>query len=312
MILSASRRTDLPAFYSDWFMNRLKEGYVLTRNPMNPLQVSKITLSPKVIDCIVFWTKDPANIIDKLPELDAMGYQYYFQFTLTPYNKELEQNLRDKQDIIRTFLMLSEKIGKEKVLLRYDPVILNDIITIEYHRNSFEALCKQLTDYTEICTISFVDLYSKLKKAVSKHLIREITDDEKYQLARYFSDIGRDYGIEIRSCCEKLDLKEYGIKPSSCIDQKTIEKVCGYSIDAKQDNNQRTGCGCIQSIDIGVYNTCKNGCVYCYANDNASSVEKNYHSHNSYSDLLIGTVNPNVKIKTKEIKLLRNDQMKLF
>lgn len=124
MILSASRRTDIPCYYSEWFINRLKAGYVFTRNPMNHAQISRINLSPDIVDCIVFWTKDPANMLDRLHILDEIGYKYYFQFTLTPYGKEIECSLREKSQIIETFIKLSETIGKDKVLWRYDPIIL--------------------------------------------------------------------------------------------------------------------------------------------------------------------------------------------
>ena len=302
MILSASRRTDIPAYYSEWFMNRLQSGYVLTHNPMNHAQISRITLSSDVVDCTVFWTKDPANMLGKLPFLDKMGYKYYFQFTLTPYGKDIERSLRDKSLIIETFMHLSKIIGKDRVLWRYDPIILNDKLTINYHHEMFEALCRQLCNYTNVCTISFVDMYSKLDKAVKGNMIREITESEMIQLATIFSEIGCKYGLELRACSEKVDLSSYGIYPASCIDKSTIEKACGYTIDVKSDANQRTGCGCIQSIDIGVYNTCKNGCVYCYANYSNTSVEKNCAKHNPYSDILIGTVGLNEKIIEREVK----------
>ena len=312
MILSASRRTDIPAYYSEWFMNRLKEGYALTRNPMNYAQVSKIPMSPDVIDCIVFWTKDPANMIDKLPLLDEMGYKYYFQFTLTPYGKDIERGVRDKTDIIKTFIQLSKAIGKNRVLWRYDPIILNDTLTVEYHSEMFEILCSQLCDYTKICIISFVDMYSKLDKAVKSNLIREITKSEMMQFAAIFSEIGRKYGIELRACSEKMDLSGYGIHPASCIDKNTIEKVCGYTIDAKTDINQRPTCGCIQSIDIGAYNTCKNGCSYCYANYSDATIEINCLKHNHCSDILIGKVGADEKIMERKMKSLKNGQIMIF
>jgi hypothetical protein len=306
MILSASRRTDLPAFYSEWFLNRLRAGFAYTRNPMNRSQVSRIPLSPEVTDCIVFWTKDPAPLMDSLSVIDSMGYHYYFQFTLTPYGKEIEQNLRDKQDIIQTFITLSKTIGKEKVLWRYDPVILNDSLTIAYHQDMFERLCRQLKGFTEICTISFVDLYTKLNQTVKRKLIREITEDEIYKTAGVFSEIGREHGIEIRACSEKIDLTRFGIKAASCIDKQTIEKICGYTIASKPDSNQRPGCGCIQSIDIGVYNTCKNGCIYCYANHSSASIEDNFAKHNPNSEILIGSVGAEEKIITRDAKLLKS------
>lgn len=299
MILSASRRTDIPAYYSEWFLNRLKEGYVLSRNPMNHSQISKIILSPYIIDCIVFWTKDPANMMDKFPEMNAMGYHYYFQFTITPYDREMEHNLRDKSEIANTFIQLSKAIGKDRTLWRYDPIILNEALTLDYHATMFETLCRQLCDYTNICTISFVDLYSKLNKAVKGNIVREITKAEMISLAEQLVKIGRTYEIEIRACSEMIDFTNIGIQPASCIDRRTIEKVCGYSIEAKSDKNQRPGCGCIQSVDIGAYNTCRNGCVYCYANHGSNAIENNWFRHNHKADLLIGTVGADEKIILK-------------
>lgn len=317
MILSVSRRTDIPSYYSEWFMNRLKAGYVLTRNPMNASQISRLKLSPEVIDCIVFWTKDPSPLMDKLTLIGEMGYRFYIQFTLTPYGRELEKNLRSKEEIIDTFIRLSQEIGKEKVLWRYDPIILNDLFTISYHREKFEELCNRLKDFTDICAISFVDLYPKLKHKINKipnnslsthNLLREISDEEIQELAGILSEIGRQYGIELRACSERINLEPYGVRAASCIDQATIEKICGYPIDGKADKNQRPYCGCIQSIDIGVYNTCRNGCLYCYANHSDTSVDKNYRSHDPASEILIGTVNPYDKVTDKEMKLLKNDK----
>lgn len=299
MILSASRRTDIPGFYSEWFMKRLKEGYVLTRNPMNHSQIRRITLSPETVDCIVFWTKDPGNFIDKLSRLDELGYSYYFQFTLTPYGKELERNLSDKKQIVKTFQCLSKAIGKERVIWRYDPIILNEMLTEAYHVKMFTALCRELCGYTDSCIISFVDVYHKLNKAAKEDLLKEITEEQMHRLASVFSEIARDYGIELQACCEKVDFREDGVKSSSCIDKARIEKICGHSITAGKDKSQRPGCGCVQSIDIGVYNTCRNGCVYCYANHSDNSITKNYLRHNPDSDIMIGTVDEKGIIKNR-------------
>lgn len=326
MIISASRRTDLPGYYSEWFMNRLKEGYVLTRNPMNHAQVSKLLLTPDTIDCIVFWTKDPANMMDKLDQLNNYGYQYYFQFTLTPYGllpygvnpkgffpygftpkgllpyeiaphgKDIERNLRDKQDIISTFKQLSNFLGKDKVLWRYDPIILNDEFSMEYHQNMFAILCKELESYTKICTISFVDDYSKLSKGVREQVIKEITEEQMHSLASTFATIAHEHHIEVRACSEAIDLSMDGIKPAACIDKDIIERICGHSMLVKKDKNQRLSCGCIQSVDIGMYNTCKNGCVYCYANHSDTSINNNYLKHDPNSNILIGSVENSEKI----------------
>ena len=276
MILSVSRRTDIPCYYFDWFMNRIAAGFVCVRNPINHAQISKITLSPDVVDCMVFWTKDAKNMMDKLPALDRLGYKYYFQFTLTPYNKIIEKNLRDKSEIEDTFIELSRMIDKERVVWRYDPIILNNTLDILYHEEQFERMCDKLCGYMEIVTISFVDMYNKLKTKA----IRSITDEEIAELSTFIGAQAKAHGLRAVACCEKTDLTVYGIEKASCIDKTTIERICGAKLDIAPDKNQREGCGCYQSIDIGAYNTCKNGCIYCYANYSDSSVLSNSEKHN--------------------------------
>ena len=282
MILSVSRRTDIPAFYSVWFMNRLRAGYLLTRNPFNHAQIRRLELSPGQVDCIVFWTKDPAPILPFLDELDVRGYKYYFQFTLAPYDREIERGLRPKEEIIGTFISLGEKLGRERLFWRYDPIVLNDSISIEHHIRNFADMCGRLSDYTNSVTISFVDMYRKVKSP----LIREISAGEIAQISGEFSKIAKRYGLPVRACCEQMDLSPYGIAPASCIDRETVESLCGRPAGAKPDKNQRPGCGCAESADVGAYNTCKNGCVYCYANYSAASVAANYARHDPAGEFL--------------------------
>lgn len=296
MILSVSRRTDIPSYYSEWFMNRLKAGYVLTKNPMNPAQVSRVTLSPENVDCIVFWTKDPANIMDKLSLLDELGYYYYFQFTLTPYGKELERNLRKKEEIIETFHSLAAKLGKERVIWRYDPIIINEELTCDYHMEEYEKLCRELHEDTRLCIISFVDLYQKISPSVKDKVVRVISEEIMYRLAADLAQIGNRYGIELHACCEKLDLTGAGIKSAACIDRELIERIIGRPLSTKKDRNQRTGCGCYQSVDIGAYNTCLHGCIYCYANHSDASIQRNYRMHDASSEIMIGRVEEGAKI----------------
>lgn len=298
MIISASRRTDIPAFYSDWFINRIKAGYVLARNPMNHAQISKIPLSTSLVDCIVFWTKDPYNMLDKLHILDDMGYPYYFQFTLTPYDRSLEKNLRDKSDIENTLITLSKSISKDRVLWRYDPIVLNDHIDIRYHKQQFSRLCQKFCNYTNSVTISFVDMYAKVKTGS----IREIANDEMIELSQFIGETAKRYGLAAKACCEKLDLSLYGIGKASCIDKSTIERVCGYCLGITHDKNQRDGCGCFESVDIGAYNTCLNACVYCYANHSPLSVKRQNSLHNSNGELLIGTVTDGEIVKERKAK----------
>lgn len=281
MIISASRRTDIPCFYSEWFMNRLKEGYALTQNPMNPSQISKILLHPSLVDCIVFWTKDPLPMLDKLSFLSEKGYPFYFQFTVTPYGREMEPNLRDKTEILHTFQELSRKIGPKRLLWRYDPIILGDY-SLDYHKKNFTKMCCQLEGFTNQCIISFLDLYRKIKGN-----FREATREEMQELSSFFQEYAAQKGISVKTCCESIT----GLPSSACIDKKLIESICGHEIAEKKDPGQRKHCNCIKSYDIGVYHTCKNGCRYCYANSSLQRAEKNYLQHDSVSPLLSGKPN---------------------
>lgn len=304
MIISASRRTDIPGYFSEWFMKRLQAGYVLTRNPFNHAQISKTILSPGTIDGIVFWTKDPINMMNKLEELNALGYSYYFQFTLTPYgyhpdSKWIEPNLREKKEIIKTFQQLSIMLGEDRVLWRYDPILITRELTIDYHMDMFAMLCSKLEGYTKICTISFVDLYSKINKRVKPLGMQELTEKQMHDMAGALAKIAQNHGIEVRACCETIDLSTDGVKPAACIDKELVERICGHAITAKKDKNQRGECGCIQSVDIGVYNTCKNGCLYCYANHSEASIYNNCFKHNPNSDILIGVIGEDERINER-------------
>lgn len=262
MILSASRRTDIPCFFSDWMMNRIRAGYVKTRNPMNPRQIRQIDLSPEKIDCIVFWTKDAANILPYLTELDERGYKYYFQFTVTPYGREIEPGLRSKMEIEKTFIALSEHVGRERVVWRYDPILFHSDVDLVYHKNAFLDMCETFSSYTDTVTISFVDSYSKRKSGC----FRPPLESEITEFAEYAGQTARRYGLRCVACCESNDLQKFGIEPSCCIDHARISKICGYPVMPGPDRSQRSGCGCCKSVDIGAYDTCLNGCVYCYAN----------------------------------------------
>ena len=289
MILSVSRRTDIPAFYGKWFMQRLKEQYVLVRNPFNANLVSRIPLSPSHIDVIVFWTKNSKPMHKYLKDIDNMGYKYYFQYTITPYKKDMEENLLDKKIIINSFQELSTLIGKEKVILRYDPIVLTSSYTIDYHIKAFEKLCNHLKDYTNKIIFSFLDDYKKISKNMKNHNVHNITTDDMHKLAENFSSIAKSHNIILESCAEKIDLEKYNINHGKCIDDELIEKITGAKLKAPKDN-QREACGCIKCIDIGEYNSCIHNCLYCYANVNKDSAYKNYKLHNPLSPLLIGNI----------------------
>lgn len=307
MILSVSRRTDIPSYYSEWFFNRIKEGFLYVRNPMNPQQVSRIELSPEVVDCIVFWTKNPEPMLARMDELKE--YRYYFQFTLTSYGRDIEANVPHKREcMIPIFQRLSDKIGAEKIVWRYDPILLTDKYTIEYHCRAFEQIANSLRGYTKRCVISFVDSYAKIHKSMRAVNARLLTEDEMRLLAKSFSQIARDNGMEIDTCAEQIDLSEYGIGHSSCIDKGLIEEIIGSPITVKKDKNQRAECGCVESIDVGTYNTCKNGCRYCYANYSMESVMTNAKKYDVNSALLCGIIHDEDKITVRKVSSLRDER----
>ena len=204
MIVSVSRRTDIPAFYPDWFFRRLEEKYVYVRNPMNPRQVSELRLDRDSVDCFVFWTKNPGPMMDRLSALDEMGYPYYFQFTLTAYGTDLEPGVADKDEMIKIFRRLSRRIGPERVVWRYDPVLLGGDYTIQYHREWFEKMCRALCGYTESCVISFLDMYSRIKKNMEYQGILPLSQEDIRILASILGPIAARYGIRMSTCSENM------------------------------------------------------------------------------------------------------------
>jgi hypothetical protein len=310
MIISASRRTDIPAYYSDWFFNRIKERYVCVRNPMNVHQISKISLEPDVVDCIVFWSKNPKPMLAKLQYINE--YAYYFQFTLNPYDRDIETRLPCKDEIIKTFQKLSDIIGPQKIIWRYDPVLLNDTYTISYHIDKFSDFAGKLKGYTEKVTFSFIDFYKKITENIKFARMFDITYEEKNIIAENFSRIAKENNLIIDTCAEDIDLSKYNIAHARCIDDRLIAKIIGYNFIADKDKSQRLECGCVGSIDIGEYNSCSNGCVYCYANYNKNIVGNNIKKHNQFSSLLIGEINKDDIVNERKVISNKTHQKELF
>ena len=311
MILSVSRRTDIPNYYSEWFLNRIKDGYLYVRNPMNIHQISKIDISPDVVDCIVFWTKNPESMLDKLDQLK--DYKYYFQFTLTGYGRDIEPSLPHKKDkMIPIFQKLSSMIGKEKVIWRYDPIIITDTYSEEYHIKAFHEIASQLNGYCNRVVISFVDLYAKTKKNMKDITTIDKNQTELLKFASKLAEIAKENSMKIETCAEIIDLSPFGIKHSSCIDKDLIESIIGFSIKAVKDKNQRDECGCVESVEIGAYNTCLNGCKYCYANYSDERVKANTALYDVHSPLLCGEITDDDRINERVVKSIKEGQMSLF
>jgi len=279
MILSASRRTDIPAFYSDWFFNRIRAGYLQVVNPYNKNQIRTIELLPDKVECIVFWTKDPANFLSRLNLLKE--YNYYFLFTVNSYPAQIEQNLRSAQEIISTFRQLSDLIGPQRVIWRYDPIIFCQGLDEDFHLRNFDYLAAELADHTEKCIISFIDYYQKTSRKMRKLLPEEISKFRKINLLGKLKEIASRSGIKIELCSEVADYAEIGIEKASCIDLNLINQLTGKKLKLPKDPNQRKSCNCVVSVDIGAYNTCKHNCLYCYACNSSTKIQSDYHNPDS-------------------------------
>ena len=309
MILSVSRRTDIPAFYCDWFFNRLREKYVCVRNPMSYHQVSRISLSPEVIDCIVFWTKDPSKIVDSLHLLE--DYQYYFHVTINGYDRRIERFLPEKEAVLSSFVRLSGEIGKRRVIWRYDPILLAVNVSIDFHAEKFRELARRLENYTDRCIISFVDPYKKTTRNAADLGISVIAPEQMRAIADRLVAIAREHGMQIETCSEEVALEDLGIYHASCIDKNLISELTGYAIHAKEDG-QRSGCRCASCVDIGAYNTCKHGCVYCYATNSDIASQNNWSRHDVHSPLLIGDLGGDDKVTDRKMISYRDAQISLF
>ncbi len=284
-IINASRHTDIPAFYSDWFFNRIKQGFVQVKKRFGMKASEKVSLAPEDVQCLVFWTKNPRPMLARLDELNA--YLYYFHFTLTPYEQEIKPFLPPTEKLIKTFIQLSKKIGKKKVLWRYDPIFLTDRIDIEYHNNHLSQLASRLQGYTDKCIIRFLD-YSQISQENIELLnLKKLTPDKIRDLSIIFQNIGKKSGIKIETCSEGIDLSGFGISPGKCVDDKLISTITGEELYMYKDLSQPDDCGCVKSIDIGTENTCTHGCLFCYATNEDIQARVNHH-HYKQSPLLIG------------------------
>ena len=291
MILNVSGRTDIVAFYTDWFINRYKDGFIDVRNPFNPSLVSRIYFED--VDLILFCTKNPIPIIPYLKEIDK---PIIFHITLTSYNKDIEPGLPDKKEIINTIKKISDIIGANNVYVRYDPVFLSDKYNLEYHIKAFDKLCSLLNGYVKNIIISFIDDYKNVKKNKNTINYRKFKEIDYKEIGVNFSNISKKYNMSIQTCFEEKNLVEYGFKKDVCMSHELAYKLTGK---ANYKTWKSRGCKCVEMVDIGVYNTCKHFCKYCYANYDEKQVNKNYKEHNPNSSLLIGELKEGDIIKVR-------------
>jgi DNA repair photolyase len=308
MIISTGMRTDIPAFYSKWFINRIREGYVCTRNPYNESQVTKYILDEKVVDCICFCTKNPIPMLQYMDEIKKFR-QFWF-VTITPYGRDIEPNVPPKEKIIEAFKTLSTALGKFGVAWRYDPVFYGAGWTREKHIAEFEKMAKALSGYTDTCVVSILDLYNKVKRNAPE--IYPPEKQEQLVLLKEFVRIGRENGIKIKSCYEGTHLSAVGVDCSGCQTQADIERAIGVKLNVPARKNARGECNCLLGNDIGIYNSCGHLCKYCYANADRNTVLANMRRHSDTSPFLIGGNQPGDKVTTATQKSFIDGQMRLF
>ena len=288
MIINTGQRTDIPAFYSEWFANRLKAGFVLVRNPYNPVSVTRYRLSPDVVDLIGFCTKNPAPM---LPHMDLLRpYGQFWYVTITPYGKEIEPGVPDKREVLDSFRRLSDTVGPDRMGWRYDPVFISGEYPAERHTRAFEYMAKALSGYTRTAVISFVDLYEKTKRNFPE--VRPVTAEQRLLLGKAFVEIAGQYGMTVRPCGEGDELAPFGADCSGCMTVAMYEQALGRRLKVPKTAPARKECACYLGGDIGAYNTCGHLCRYCYANYDAATVRKNLAAHDPESPLLIGRLEP--------------------
>lgn len=309
MIIQTGMRTDIPAFYSKWFLKRIKEGYVCVRNPYNPKQVTKYSLSPKVVDLIAFCTKNPLPMLPFLDELKPYG-QYWF-VTITPYGKDIEPNVPDKETVMEGFKALSDVVGADSMGWRYDPIFIDEKHPVEWHISEFEKMAKNLSGYTKTCVISFIDIYKKVERNFPE--AKAIRAGDRAMIGKAFVKIASEYGMMVKPCAEGDDLAKYGADCSGCMTVHTFETALHNRLEVpKRKKNQRNGeCACLLGTDIGAYDTCGHLCKYCYANSNPSLVKENMKKHDPDSPFLIGGYVPGDVIREATQKSWIDRQIRL-
>ncbi len=307
MILNTGSRTDIPAYYSNWFYNRIREGFVYERNPFSPSQVTSYLLDPCVIDACVFCTKNPAPMMERLSLLSP--FDTFWFVTITPYGQDVEPFVPPTDQAIRTFRQLSALVGPGRISWRYDPVFLTDKYSLSFHMEVFHRMAGMLAGYTDQCVVSFIDLYEKTKRNFKG--VTGVTPEEQDLLISSFSETASKYGLQIHLCCENASLVRSHVDAGGCLSKAVLEQALDCRLDVPKRKAARSECTCLLGADIGAYNTCSHGCLYCYANYDRETVLRNRKLHNPGSPLLIGEIQEGDVIKAAEQKSWKNGQMEL-
>lgn len=308
--INAGGRTDIVNYYSEWLLKRFQEGFVYSRNPFSPNVINKYILSSDLVDCVVLCSKNYRPILERLHEISDK-FNIFCHYTITAYGKDIEPKVPDIDESIETLIKLSKIVGKERISWRYDPILLTEKYTIERHCETFEYMAEKISPYISFCIFSFVELYKKLDRNMPE--IIPFTPADKETLLTNLGAAAKKYNLRIQTCALNEDYSKYGISQSGCITSEILSKANNINFKKVPHKGNRENCKCMPSRDIGAYDTCLNGCKYCYANKNPEIAFKNIKLHNPNSPLLIGEVNDNDIIKDgKQESFLTARQMTIF
>ncbi len=287
-VISASRRTDIPAFYSEWFMNRIRGGYCHWMNPYTS-QVFKMSLKPEDVIAIAFWTRNAAPMLPHLDELNERGYRYYFMVTVLGYSRPLESHNPGLDTALRTFQELSKRVGPDRVFWRYDPIVISDVTPPEYHLQRFQTIAQRLKGYTNRCIYSFLDMYGKTSRnlsAINNVNVYTLEDEARYSLVKQMLDIAYMQDMQLQTCCEEDYQAVPELVRGRCVDIDVLRKLTGDSELGLPDRPTRKLCGCVASTDIGMYDTCLFGCRYCYATNSRDNARQRHLQHDPQDSIL--------------------------
>ena len=311
MIINTGSRTDTVQYYSEWLLKRFQEGFVYSRNPLFLNKVTKYELNPEVVDCVIFCSKNYEPILERLHEITDR-FNTYFYYTITAYGKDIEPNVPSIEDSIETLIKLSEIVGAKRIAWRYDPILLTEKYTKNRHYETFDYMSEKLSPYIDRCIFSFVEMYKKLKTNMPEIIL--LTPEDKDEIAKNIGLIAKKNKILLQTCATLENYEKYNIIQSGCITAEILGTANGVTFSNIKHSGNRKGCRCMENRNIGDYDTCPNGCKYCYANQNPQIARKNYEKHNIDSPLILGGLNPTDEISQSSQRsfLIKYEQQKLF
>lgn len=311
MIINTGSRTDTVQYYSDWLLKRFKEGFVYSRNPLFPNIITRYELNPNILDCVVFCSKNYEPILDRLTEITDK-FNTYFHYTITAYGRDIEPNVPTIDESIETLIKLSKIVGKQRIAWRYDPILLTKKYTKQVHYNTFDYMSKRLSPHIDRCIFSFVDMYKRLETNMPEIII--LNNNDKIEIAKNIGSIAKKHNMIIQTCATIEDFKQFGILQSGCMTSEILGNANNITFKKVRHSGNRQGCKCIENRNIGDYDTCPNGCKYCYANKNPQIAQENYKKHNPNDLMILGNLKLTDEIQQSNQKSYLENfiQTKLF